>query len=121
VFLQSDPPRTSRMGLLFPIEGDRWMVTAQGAGGDHPPTDDEGFNAFLRSLRGPEIHDDRRRPDRGAAAGTADAFFLLRPPQSLFHPRILVRAMRHRDNPSGGIEVAPPAGRGEQPSRPEAA
>ena len=45
------------MGLLFPIEGDRWMVTVQGVGDDHPPTDDAGFDRFAAGLRSPAIHD----------------------------------------------------------------
>jgi 2-polyprenyl-6-methoxyphenol hydroxylase-like FAD-dependent oxidoreductase len=57
VFLQASPPATSRMGVLFPIEGDRWIVTLQGAGGDHPPTDDQGFLDFARSLRSTVIYD----------------------------------------------------------------
>ena len=45
------------MGVMFPIEGDRWIVTLQGAGGDAPPTDDGGFVGFARSLRSPILHD----------------------------------------------------------------
>ncbi len=45
------------MGLLFPIEGDRWMVTVQGVGDDHPPTDAAGFDRFAAGLRSPAIHD----------------------------------------------------------------
>jgi 2-polyprenyl-6-methoxyphenol hydroxylase-like FAD-dependent oxidoreductase len=46
----STPPTHKRAGVLFPIEGDRWIVTLVGFHGDHPPTDDEGFLAFARSL-----------------------------------------------------------------------
>ncbi|WP_112261892.1 FAD-dependent oxidoreductase [Lentzea terrae] len=46
-------PDTSRGGIVMRIEGERLMVTAQGAGGDHPPRDPEGFQGFLDSLRGP--------------------------------------------------------------------
>jgi 2-polyprenyl-6-methoxyphenol hydroxylase-like FAD-dependent oxidoreductase len=46
-------PHTPRGGIVMRIEGDRVMVTAQGAGGDHPPRDPEGFQRFLDSLRGP--------------------------------------------------------------------
>jgi len=35
------------------VEGDRIMVTAQGAGGDHPPRDLDGYQEFLDSLRVP--------------------------------------------------------------------
>ena len=57
ILLQSQPPSTSRVGLLFPIEGDRWMVTVQGVGDDHPPTDAAGFDRFVAGLRSPAIHD----------------------------------------------------------------
>jgi hypothetical protein len=30
VFLQARPPHTRRMGVLFPIEGDRWTLTLAG-------------------------------------------------------------------------------------------
>jgi hypothetical protein len=46
-------PHTPRGGIVMRVEGDRLMVTAQGAGGDHPPRDPEGFQRFLDSLRGP--------------------------------------------------------------------
>jgi 2-polyprenyl-6-methoxyphenol hydroxylase-like FAD-dependent oxidoreductase len=44
-------PGAPRGGLILPIEGDRWLVTLSGYGGDYPPTDEEGFLAFARSLR----------------------------------------------------------------------
>jgi 2-polyprenyl-6-methoxyphenol hydroxylase-like FAD-dependent oxidoreductase len=57
IFLQARPPQTTRMGVLFPIEGDRWMITIAGANGDVPPTDDEGFLAFARGMRSPALAD----------------------------------------------------------------
>ncbi|MDX1978993.1 MAG: hypothetical protein SFV51_01895 [Bryobacteraceae bacterium] len=54
-YSQAAPPENNRTGLVFPIEGDRWLVTLAGGGGDHPPTDEEGFRAFARSLPNPEI------------------------------------------------------------------
>ena len=44
------PPDSKRLGVAFPIDGDRWIVTLCGMHGDHAPTDDEGFLAFARSL-----------------------------------------------------------------------
>jgi 2-polyprenyl-6-methoxyphenol hydroxylase-like FAD-dependent oxidoreductase len=44
-------PGAPRGGLILPIEGDRWLVTLAGYGGDYPPTDEDGFLAFARSLR----------------------------------------------------------------------
>lgn len=53
LFIQSRPPATYRGGGLFPVEGDRWLVTLAGYGHDYPPTDDKGFLAFAESLRSP--------------------------------------------------------------------
>ncbi len=50
------PPET-RMGILLPIEGDRWMVSLVGWHQDYAPTDAEGFLEFARSLAQPTIYD----------------------------------------------------------------
>jgi 2-polyprenyl-6-methoxyphenol hydroxylase-like FAD-dependent oxidoreductase len=55
--IQSAPPHQPRAGILFPIEGDRWMLTVSSAGGEVPPTDEPGFDAFLRTLRTPDVAD----------------------------------------------------------------
>jgi 2-polyprenyl-6-methoxyphenol hydroxylase-like FAD-dependent oxidoreductase len=57
VFLQARPPHTRRMGVLFPIEGDRWMLTVAGTNGEVPPTDERGFLEFTQGLRSPVIAD----------------------------------------------------------------
>jgi 2-polyprenyl-6-methoxyphenol hydroxylase-like FAD-dependent oxidoreductase len=44
-----------RGAVIFPIEGDRWLVTCAGIGGDHPPTDEAGFLAFLETLSSPAV------------------------------------------------------------------
>jgi 2-polyprenyl-6-methoxyphenol hydroxylase-like FAD-dependent oxidoreductase len=38
-------------------EGDRWIVTLAGYAGDHPPTDEQGFVEFARSLAAPDVYD----------------------------------------------------------------
>jgi 2-polyprenyl-6-methoxyphenol hydroxylase-like FAD-dependent oxidoreductase len=48
-------PPDWRFGVLLSQEGDRWIVTLGGYFGDHPPTDDNGFLDFARSLQKPEI------------------------------------------------------------------
>lgn len=48
---------TSRGGVLYPIEDDRWIVTLGGVGRDYPPTDEAGFLEFARSLRVPILYD----------------------------------------------------------------
>src|SRR5919107_3910372 len=55
--LQAAPPEVTRGGVLMPLEGDRWMVTLSGLGADYPPTDEEGFMDFARSLRTPMLYE----------------------------------------------------------------
>lgn len=55
IFLQAKAPETTRMGVMFPIENDRWLVTLAGVNGDVPPTDDDGYLAFARGMRSPAI------------------------------------------------------------------
>lgn len=50
-------PDCPRSGTIFPIEGNRWIVTLTGVGGDYPPGDEDSFAAFARSLRVPTLHD----------------------------------------------------------------
>lgn len=57
VFVQGAPPEGKRGGILFPVEGDRWLLTLIGAARDYPPGDEAGFLDFARSLRSPVIHD----------------------------------------------------------------
>lgn len=57
VMLLAQPPSMPRTGFLFPIEDGQWMVALMGAAGQHPPTDEDGFAAFTRSLRHPVIAD----------------------------------------------------------------
>jgi 2-polyprenyl-6-methoxyphenol hydroxylase-like FAD-dependent oxidoreductase len=52
-----EAPKETRFGAIFPIEGDRWIVSMGGWAGDHTPTDPEGFLAFARSLPAPDIYD----------------------------------------------------------------
>jgi 2-polyprenyl-6-methoxyphenol hydroxylase-like FAD-dependent oxidoreductase len=55
VLAAGTPPDQKRFGVLFPIEGDRWLVTIGGFHGDHPPTDPAGYLAFAESLPDPTI------------------------------------------------------------------
>jgi 2-polyprenyl-6-methoxyphenol hydroxylase-like FAD-dependent oxidoreductase len=57
LMVAAEPPHNRRTGLIFPIEGDRWIVTLGGWAGDHPPTDEEGFLAFARTLAVPDVYD----------------------------------------------------------------
>lgn len=57
VMLLSQPPSIPRTGYLMPIEDGQWMVALMGAAGEHPPTDEDGFADFTRSLRHPILAD----------------------------------------------------------------
>jgi 2-polyprenyl-6-methoxyphenol hydroxylase-like FAD-dependent oxidoreductase len=41
--------------VLFAQEGDRWILTAIGYDGHHPPTDPEGFLAFVENIAPPDV------------------------------------------------------------------
>lgn len=49
------PPAERRIGLIFPIEGDRWVVTLGGYMGDHPPSEEAAWLDFARSLSQPAL------------------------------------------------------------------
>jgi flavin-dependent dehydrogenase len=55
LILPPAPPST-RGGVVFPIEGDQWLVTLGGYGGDHPSTDEAGFLEFAGSLPTPLLY-----------------------------------------------------------------
>ncbi len=57
LYLQAGPPRGKRTGGLFPQVGGRWICSLSGAGGDYPPTDDEGFLKYARGLRDPVLYE----------------------------------------------------------------
>ncbi|HEX7318115.1 MAG TPA: hypothetical protein VF297_29700 [Pyrinomonadaceae bacterium] len=56
-YVQVAPPRGTRGAIMLPVEGGRWLATLIGGDRDYPPTDDEGFMEFARSLPSPVIHD----------------------------------------------------------------
>jgi 2-polyprenyl-6-methoxyphenol hydroxylase-like FAD-dependent oxidoreductase len=56
-FQQAAPPRRIRAGIIFPIEGNRWLLTLGGGDRDYPPTDEKGFLDFARSLSSTLIYE----------------------------------------------------------------
>ena len=56
-FVQSAPPERKRGAILFKVEGNRWLVTLTGGGGDYPPSDEAGFLEFARGLPVSTIYD----------------------------------------------------------------
>jgi 2-polyprenyl-6-methoxyphenol hydroxylase-like FAD-dependent oxidoreductase len=57
IFVQSAPPTHTRAGIMFPVEGNRWLATLGGGDRDYPPTDEAGFLEFARSLRSPLFYE----------------------------------------------------------------
>lgn len=49
-------PSEKHGAILFPVEGDRWMMTAGGYAGDHPPADEAGLMEYVRTLSAPDIY-----------------------------------------------------------------
>ncbi|MBT2406694.1 MULTISPECIES: NAD(P)/FAD-dependent oxidoreductase [unclassified Streptomyces] len=50
-------PDSPRGAVLVPLDGGRWLVTLIGNGEHVPPTGDEEFLGFARSLRSPVLYD----------------------------------------------------------------
>mgnify|MGYP003867763875 CR=1 FL=1 len=50
LFVSLGPPFRTRGGAIFPIEGNRWLVSVAGGDRDYPPTDESGFVEFARTL-----------------------------------------------------------------------
>lgn len=56
IFIQPTPPHQKRLGALFPIEGERWIVTLGGYRDHHAPADEQGFLAHARALSSPDLY-----------------------------------------------------------------
>ncbi len=50
------PPHDKRSAFIFPIEGDRWLVSVGCTAGEHLPTDEESYLEFARSLAIPDVY-----------------------------------------------------------------
>jgi len=57
VIVTPDPPLHKRMGIILPMEDDRWNVTLAGWAGDHAPANEAGFLEYARSLPAPDVYD----------------------------------------------------------------
>ncbi len=57
VIIASKPGECKRGGVIYPVEGNCWIVTLSGIAGDHPPSDEAGFLEFAQSLRHPMLYD----------------------------------------------------------------
>ena len=56
LIVSGEAPHDKRAGLVFPIEGDRWICTLAGTAADYPPTDEAGFLEYARSLAAPDVY-----------------------------------------------------------------
>ncbi len=54
--IQATPPHQTRTTFMFPIEGDRWIVTASGYLGDYPSADANEFLEFVQSIPTDDIY-----------------------------------------------------------------
>ncbi|MEW6403652.1 MAG: FAD-binding protein [Chloroflexota bacterium] len=52
-----EAPKENRFAGIFPIEGDRWIVSMGGWAGDHGPTDEKAFLQFARDMPAPDVYD----------------------------------------------------------------
>jgi 2-polyprenyl-6-methoxyphenol hydroxylase-like FAD-dependent oxidoreductase len=58
-----EAPKEDRFGVMFPVEGDRWIVSVGDWHGHGAPTDESGFLAFVRDLPSPEIYEILRQAE----------------------------------------------------------
>ena len=56
ILITPEAPRETRFGGMFPIEGNRWIVSMGGWAGDHAPTDPAGFLEYARTMPTPVIY-----------------------------------------------------------------
>lgn len=57
LYVRPTPPDGTRGCVLLPQENGRWVVTLIGIAGDYPPTDEDGFLDFARSLPTSRLYD----------------------------------------------------------------
>lgn len=57
LMIQPNAPRVARAGVAIEVEHQQLAVTLMGAAHDYPPTDDQGFLEFARSLRDPMLYE----------------------------------------------------------------
>jgi len=57
IYIQPSAPKHKRGAILVAMEGNRWHVTMCGMAGDYPPTTEEGFLEFAKSLPDQRIYE----------------------------------------------------------------
>lgn len=56
LYILGQSPVSRRLGMLAPIEGDRWIAVLAGLLDDHPPLDEAGWMRFASELPAPDLH-----------------------------------------------------------------
>ncbi|MBV6699113.1 FAD-dependent monooxygenase [Kitasatospora aureofaciens] len=57
IYLQTKAPDAPHLGVLLPVEGDRWIVSLAGMRGAEPEPGEAGFDKQLTLLRDPSIRE----------------------------------------------------------------
>ena len=57
VMISPTPPTQKYMTFMFPVEDNRWIVSAGGCFGDHPPTNEKEYLEFMRHLPVSDVYD----------------------------------------------------------------
>jgi 2-polyprenyl-6-methoxyphenol hydroxylase-like FAD-dependent oxidoreductase len=83
IWIDPKIPDELQAGVLFPVEGRRWIVTLGGLGGQYPPTDEEGFTRTLATLRSPIL---------------AEAVSLATPISPIYGNRAMANRLRHYES-----------------------
>jgi 2-polyprenyl-6-methoxyphenol hydroxylase-like FAD-dependent oxidoreductase len=89
IWIDPELPDGRIAGILSPVEGDRWIVTLGGLEGHYPPTDEAGFDDFLRGLRSPLL---------------AQAVALAEPISPVYGHRAMANRFRHFERWSARLD-----------------
>ncbi|GAA1025628.1 FAD-binding monooxygenase [Virgisporangium ochraceum] len=57
LYIVATPPHEKRVGLVLPLEGDRWLMALGGWHGEGPSADPDDFAEYARSLPHPPVAD----------------------------------------------------------------
>ena len=57
LMISHKPPKNKRAGVIYPVEGDRWVVVLSSVGHDSLPTDQGSFLEFAQSLQSPLLYE----------------------------------------------------------------
>jgi 2-polyprenyl-6-methoxyphenol hydroxylase-like FAD-dependent oxidoreductase len=80
IWIDAAPPEHLSAGVLFPVEGRRWIATVASAGRRYPPSDEVGFREWIERLRSPLM---------------AEALRLAEPISPVYGARAMANRFRH--------------------------